>query len=33
MIDGSKKLDKQINAVSKALVKINKLSDKLQKMM
>jgi hypothetical protein len=33
IIDGSKKLDKQINAVSKALVKINKLSDKLQRMM
>lgn len=33
MIDDSKKLDKQIKALTKALTKINKLSDKLQKMM
>jgi hypothetical protein len=33
IIDGSKKLNKQINALSKALKKINKLFAKLQKIM
>jgi hypothetical protein len=33
MIDDSKKLDKQIKALTKTLTKINKLSDKLQKVM
>lgn len=33
IIDSSKKLDKQINVLTKALKKINKLSAKLQKMM
>lgn len=33
IIDDSKKLDKQINTLTKALKKINKISAKLQKMM